>query len=165
MEARAQDLLADAAISAIEMGAAGDDYVEVTRDTLRLVGRSMAEEIEPDERAGLFVAALIDTDGVRNVGGLLFLEERVIVGWHRGWVRGRSQVRSHFLDDIRTITSFPDRRRRTHTCVGFSADECLYGVIFDSTLTTPGFPGVVEMFLAGAAKQVPADDSAAAASD
>lgn len=153
------DRLTDAAVFTVEMAGADRDYLTVTTTMLQGVGGRVAEEIGRNERLSLFVAGLIDADGSLQPGGILLTEHRVLVAWRRGRGLGKTQVRSHNLDDIETVTQFLDQRGRDNTCLAFSADGDFYGVLFSAGLTKPGFTNLVEGYLDGSMKPAWEEDT------
>ncbi|MDP9459971.1 MAG: hypothetical protein M3Q22_06890 [Actinomycetota bacterium] len=67
-------------------------------------------------------------------------------------------MRSHYIRDVDTVTTFPYRGRGDQVCVGFSADGQAYGAIFNARLVRSDFVFAVTQFLIGNAKPIFADE-------
>jgi hypothetical protein len=122
-----EQLVIDAANRGIGLAGSGTFMHEMTVNTLTLHGRDLATQLRPGDRPSVLLACGVEVDGGKeNPGGVLYLDDRIVVCWLKGTFRPKTELRVVPLADIAGVSSVPrtgNRLTGDRTIVSFRSSQ------------------------------------------
>ncbi|MBJ7330189.1 MAG: hypothetical protein JHC95_09850 [Solirubrobacteraceae bacterium] len=164
MSSTAQDVLADSATASFTI-VGTPAYAELLHNTLRLIGASLVRQLHADDRPGLFSPVAVTVDGKEQIGGIIALETRAVIGWTTGMFRIKNHEAPLHYADITTVTrrELPATRSvPSREVLSIAADRSwtlTFAAVFDGgTSIVPFIEGVLDGSVKPVFDEAPAHD-------
>ena len=160
-----EQLIIDAADRGLGLAGSGQYFTQVTTGLLKLLGRDFAAQLRPGDRPSMLLACGVAFDGGKeSPGGVLFLDDRVIVGWTSGVFRHRTGFRVVPLADVTLLerTAVPGNRvTGARTVVRFRSPQGLTSLGLYAEKMLDRAVGLAEGMLGGGIRFTWGDDEPA----